>query len=211
MRRVYNDNVRNIKLTLARDDCFIRIRTYDRTHGPSHCFIIHKDKVASVLDGQSVVDSDCGSFAEMFERDGQVTLMLWWLSVSVNGNVTGYKQMLSIPLRLLSQILTASDGTAIKYLYRYIRRRKATIHSGKANKILKRIQVDKHLLRAFSKAVRDHFDWADDVVDLYCDGQEDFFFTTSSGFPACGGLILHRSTVNTRAGQKPKVYYGVHT
>ena len=50
-----------------------------------------------------------------------------------------------------------------------------------------------------------------DTVTLYKDGGKGFYFRTSSGCPAEGGLILHHTMINTPVGVRPVVYYGVHT
>ena len=46
---------------------------------------------------------------------------------------------------------------------------------------------------------------------LYPDGGDSFYFTTQSGFPAWGGLVLHTSDLATPGGTTQQLRYGVHT
>jgi hypothetical protein len=203
------NNDRNIKLTMVSDGEFIRFRTYSRINGCSRTFIIGREKLACALEGQSVVDADCDGFLEVYQqRDNKITLVFYWLSVSTNNDITGYKQMMLVPVDVLEHVVRAKDGVTVKYLYQGNQRRKAIIHADGASKTIRQIQTDKRIKRAFSKALRDHFDWSDDdTVYLFSDGFYDIYFTCEGCWPINGGLILHHYQRN---GQD-RVVYAVHT
>ena len=73
------------------------------------------------------------------------------------------------------------------------------------------LAANDRLRRAFSKAMRDCFQWPGELVRLSPDGGAHFYFTTRSGFPACGGLILHEGAVKTPHGNRQKLFYSIHT
>ena len=83
----------------------------------------------------------------------------------------------------------------------------ARIITGHAARTIREIVKDKQKRRALSKGLRDCFRWANETVTLYPDGKDSFFFTTKSGCPKNGGLILHEGV---RHGY-PCLYYCVHT
>lgn len=76
---------------------------------------------------------------------------------------------------------------------------------------LRRISLLPKTRRALCKALRDCFQWPGEVVRLYPDGGDSFYFTTQSGFPACGGLVLHASDLATPGGTTRQLRYEVHT
>lgn len=200
------NNDRNIKLTMVSDGEFIRLRTYSRIRGLSRTFIIERKKLACALEGQSVVDADIDGFIEAYQqRANKITLVLYWLFRNTsNDDITGYMQLMHVPVDVLKHVIQAEDGVTVKYLYMYDQRRKAIIHADGATKTIRQIQSDKRIKRAFSKALRDHFDWSDDdTVYLFSDGLYDIYFACEGCWPIHGGLILHHYQ---RDGQDRVVY-----
>lgn len=203
-----NYNINNIKLTIRADGDFLRLRTYDRTNRGSHTFIIARTKIARAMQGETVVDTDCVGFLEVYAKDDDNIIMRFsWLSVSSNNNISGYRQTVIIPADVLEHAIQADDGVTIKYLYQYRQRGKATIHADGASKTIRHIQQDKRIKRAFTKAMRDHFDWSGDDVYLFTDGFYDIYFTCTGSWSINGGLILHHYQRHGR----DRVVYAVHT
>ena len=72
----------------------------------------------------------------------------------------------------------------------------ARIDLSRAGETIRHIIGDKRKRRALSKAMRDSFQWADETVSLYSDFNDNFYFTTESGFPSDGGLVLFENTID---------------
>ena len=203
-----NPNQGNILITLRADGEFIRIRTYDRAHGGSRSFIVRREVLWKLPEGETAIDSDLDGFLEAFVRNEMVQMRFYWISAN-NDVISGYKQSFEVPLSLILRVLDSED-LEIRYLHRTVVK-PTKFHAVRAARTLQRIQQDTRMRRALSKGMRDHFRWPGDTVTLYSDGPTDLYFTTKSGFPANGGLILHEGSVNTVRGTFPKLQYSVHT
>lgn len=203
-----NPNRGNILVKLRADGEFIRIRTFDRAHGGSRSFIVRREVLWKLPEGETAIDSDLDGFLEAFVRNEMVQMRFYWISVN-NDVISGYKQSFEIPLTLILRVLNSRDMMA-KYLYRAAKK-PTRFHAVRAANTLRKIQQDNRVRRAFSKGMRDHFHWPGDTVTLYSDGLHDFYFTADNGFPINGGLILHEGSVNTVRGTFPKLQYSVHT
>jgi hypothetical protein len=59
---------------------------------------------------------------------------------------------------------------------------------------------DKHKRRTLCKVMRDSFQWVDETVNLFNDFGDSFYFTTESGFPSNGGLVLFENTCDGHKG-----------
>ncbi len=189
------------------DRGFIGIKTVDRKHHSSMRFLIADQLLHRVLNDpkeKSALDTDCGNFAEIWCHKGKLNLRLIWLNSFPDASVSGFVQNVSVPEAKVAELLEIH--TPIRYLYKPPPR-SARIDIGRAEATLRRILQDKRTKRAFVKAMRDCFQWQEDTVHLFSDGNYDFFFTTESGFPKNGGLILHRGSRNRYAC----IYYSVHT
>ena len=203
-----NPNRGNILVKLRADGEFIRIRTFDRAHGGSRSFIVRREVLWKLPEGETAIDSDLDGFLEAFVRNEMVQMRFYWISVN-NDVISGYKQSFEIPLPLILRVLNSRDMMA-KYLYRAAKK-PTRFHAVRAANTLRKIQQDNRVRRAFSKGMRDHFHWPGDTVTLYSDGLHDFYFTADNGFLINGGLILHEGSVNTVRGTFPKLQYSVHT
>lgn len=199
----------NVKLTMTSDGSFVRFRTYDRKRGTSRTFIVAKAKLSQLFTSENViVDTDCDGYIEVYHKDDDnVFIAFSWLSVDTDNNISGYRQRVTVSTSVLGNVISSADNTTVKYLCRDKGRTKATIHSEGASKTIRQIQTDKRIKRAFSKALRDHFDWPGDVIYLYSDGLYDIYFQCEGNWPINGGLILHHCN---KYGQD-RVVYGVHT
>ena len=197
----------DVLVTLSADKSYMGIKTYDRHHGSRGRFLVNRSVINELSDapkGTVSYESDCGDFAMITRLENGLLFSIAWLNYSGDGNVQGFRQDVVVPLLKLRLALDFSES--VKYLYSPAPRR-ATIDARPAAATIHKIVQNKRKRRAFTKAMRDCFRWPGDTVTLYRDGGYNFFFTTASGFPKNGGLILHEGG---RDGY-PYIYYSVHT
>ena len=76
----------------------------------------------------------------------------------------------------------------------------AKIDSSRAGETIRHIISDKRKRRALCKVMRDSFQWVDETVNLFNDFGDSFYFTTESGFPSNGGLVLFENTCDGHKG-----------
>ncbi|MBQ9631691.1 MAG: hypothetical protein IJV04_02070 [Lachnospiraceae bacterium] len=200
----------NVLIKLTADDDFIAISTYCRKHGRKGRFLIFKERLQRILEENSgtLYDSDYGNHVTIHNYNDTLHITFDWLSEYSDGTLKGFRQQLEVPVVVFTELMKA--GEPMRYLYR-VRHAQARIKAIPAAKVIREVQKSRIIRSAFRKALRDSFYCKGDTVTLYRDGGMDFFFRTASGCPAEGGLILHRTTVRTPVGMRPKVYYGVHT
>ena len=197
-----------IKVELSNDGCCIGISTYDRNHGARGRFLILRETMLNAMckpEDRFSLSSDCGSFAELWRNEYDLTVRITWLSDSYPDNIWGFRQEIRIPMHILMPLLT--ERGKVKFLYQP-KPKHTVIISTPATATIQRILENKLTRRAFSKAMRDNFNWSDEVVSLYNDGGYSFYFTTKSGFPRNGGLILSHGTLKNGY---PYMRYYVHT
>ena len=198
----------SIKVELSHDGDFIGIRTYDRIHGARGRFLLSRHTIIDVMFDSThkvLYETDCGHFAEVWRQNEDLAVRLTWLSESSGGEVWGFRQTLVIPSERLKQLF--SQIGRIRFLYKPRVKTTEIVVSESAARTIRRILEDKYTRRAFSKAMRNNFNWSDEVVTLYNDGGYSFYFTTRSGCPKNGGLILHDGERNGH----PYVHYSIHT
>lgn len=150
-------------------------------------------------------NSDCGHYAKVWRIGNYLWFHITWLSHYDSGAVKGFEQMFSVPVRAIRRLLT-SGGNA-KLLCSPVHTSALIKTSPSATATIRNLTHNKRVRRAFSKAMRDCFNWSGDCVTLYRDGGYNFYFTTRSGIPKCGGLILHEIE---KDGYR-YIYYSVHT
>ncbi len=195
----------NILVKVVCNDDFVMIRTFSRSHGRLGRLFLRSDIVWDALWTDTIhYDSDCGHFAEFRRIGDTVSFDVFWLSYYGCDNVEGFVQRFKLPFVDLAQMI--QEGGDRKYLCKPPTRT-AKIDVSRATRTLKSVLDDSLTKRAFSKAVRDCFRWPGETVYLASDGKTDFYFTTESGFPKNGGLILHE--INSVL--YPGIYYSVHT
>lgn len=201
------ENLNNVLVTMSTDESFIGIRTYDRQHGSRGRFLIARSKLRRLLDeagALTICDEDCGDYVKITRQRESLHFSFTWLSTNSDWSVTGFRQDILVPNLKIRLMLDWLDS--VKHLYIPMVPT-ASIISTPAASTIREIMKDKRVRRAFSKAMRDCFRWPKDEITLYRDGKYSFFFTTRSGYPKNGGLILHESE---RDGH-PYIYYSVHT
>ena len=198
----------SVLVKLVDSNMFIGVKTYDRAHGSHGRFLISKTALRQLMDapvGTEKYESDCGDYVKINRLENTLYFSFAWLNTYGDGSVRGFRQDVTVPLSKIQLILDYSETQA----HLYIRAKsKATIKATpEAAKVIRQIASKKNLRRAFSKAMRDCFNWPGDEITLYPEGAYNFYFATRSGFPKCGGLILHPDAKNGH----DYIYYSVHT
>ena len=196
----------NVMVKLTHDPPFIAVVTYDRQHGRHGRFLVWRETLEQMLEPSANPrrEEDGGNYLTISREEDWLKFRFTWLNSYPNANVKGFQQSVVIPIPLVRSML--EQGCSIRYLYSPLRR-SAEINTRPAAKTIHKIMEDKRLRRAFSKAMRDCFSWQGEHITLYPDWQDSFYFTTKSGFPKNGGLVLHEGD---RDGH-PYFYYSVHT
>ena len=87
----------SIKLTMVSEDGWLRLRTWDNVHGASRWLVLRTDNATRALEGATVIDADIDGFVQIFRRDNDVLVRLWWLDSVIIGDVTGYTQAIIMP------------------------------------------------------------------------------------------------------------------
>ena len=189
------------------DRGYVGVKTIDRPHHSSIRFLIAEPLLRRVIndaEGNSVFDSDCGNFAEIWSKGDTINFRFVWLESYPENSVRGYVQHVSVPEDKIAGLL--DTHAPLRYLYAPPPR-SAKIDTARAQATLRRILRHKRIKRAFSKAMRDCFAWPEEEITLMDDGAYNFYFVTKSGFPRNGGLILSEAS---RQGHHC-FYYSVHT
>lgn len=208
-----NPNQNNILIRAwLTDNGYLAITTYSRAHGKHGRFFIMKDALCEWLHGLQThpfYDTDCGWILRFQRIRDNYDIIIYWLSSDSRDQVRGIRQRFMLPAALLQSLLM-NNGAPIKMVYSETAAM-AHIDVTGASTTLRTICANKRKRRALSKAMRDCFKWDDDKVYLVPDFGSSFFFTTQSGCPSSGGLVLHETTIATPHGEFPKLFYSVHT
>ena len=150
---------------------------------------------------KTVFDKDCGSFIEMRTlRSGgcdHLSVRFTWLNTFADGSVHGIQQSAKLPVHLVQHVLVTRQP--VKYLY-HEPAAQARIDASRTGKTIRQVIGDKHKRRALCKAMRSCFQWVDETVNLFNDFGDSFYFTTESGFPSNGGLVLFENTYDGHKG-----------
>ena len=197
----------NVMVKLIDSHQFIAVKTYCRKLGGRGRFLIFRSTLRELMSGDIGVtryEEDCGNYVKITRLKDALYFSFTWLCTYSGGAVKGNQQDFTVPLHKIRLIMDWKDTE--KHLY-IPPSRTAIIDASCAAETLHYIVRDKRLRRAFSKAMRDCFRWPGDCVTLHRDGLHSFCFTTRSGFPKYGGLILHEGERNGRTC----LYYSVHT
>ena len=199
----------SVMVRLVDSNMFVGVKTYDRAHGGHGRFLISKTTLQQLMDapiGESRYESDCGDYLKITRLKDVLLFSFAWLNTYGDGSVRGFRQDVTIPLRKVTR--TALDFSEVqKHLYTPSKPKATIKASPDAAKVIREIASNRKLRRAFSKAMRDCFNWPGDEITLHKDSGYNFYFTTKSGYPKCGGLILHPGKTNGHSN----IYYSVHT
>ena len=202
---------KHILINISVSENCVGIRTYSKTHGRHGRFLIVRDMLAKCLDGRKrarFIDTDCGHFLRM-HIDGDIChITISWLSVSY-GHISGIEQSFDLPLRKLSDAVF--NGQECRHVH-IPDESAAKIELHCSHEQFARIIRNRHIRRAFSKAMRDCFHYrGNPAVRLYPDGTNGFYFELDDDLPLCGGLILHNSTKRILNREYPQVLFSIHT
>ena len=204
-------NIKNILVKLNLTDDYIALRTYDRVHGGRGRFLIVRDRFAAWLKNtadETFYSTDCAHVLIARRNRENIHFKVLWLSSGIDPEVHGFIQHFDVPVERLMALI--EDRVTIR-LVQHENGETARISCKFAGQTIRNIRQDKRKSRAFLKAMRDCFHWKGDVVTLYPDGVNDFYFCADGGWNICGGLVLHETTVTTHRRQFQRVYYSVHT
>ncbi len=196
----------DILVQVVCDETYMTIRTYCRTHGRRGRILLFSDVVWNAMwnHDKHHYDSDCGHMVKLQTRGDFLAFEVFWLTYYIGDTVDGIVQRFMLPTSDLSLLLCKYGSQS--FLCRSSHRQ-AVINTSHAERTLHSVIADKQKRRALSKAMRDCFQWPGDTVYLCSDGKTDFYFTTESGYPANGGLVLHEKCNTPYGGY----YYSVHT
>ena len=197
----------NVLVTLVRSSQFIGVKTYCRKLGRHGRFLICQDTLRRLAEspaGAARCESDCGDYVKIIRLENALQFSFAWLNTYSDGSVRGDRQDITIPLHQIRLALDYSEEQ--RYLY-IPPAPNAAIDARPASRTLRNVVKEKLVRRAFSKAMRSCFRWPGERITLYPDGRYSFYFTTRSGYPGNGGLILHEGEKNGHAC----IYYAVHT
>lgn len=201
---------RHVLAHIKADGDFIAIRTFSRAIGRRGRFLILREHLREWLETHpehSFYDRDCGHYLQLWLKGDACRFTFSWLS-ACGDRLSGYEQRFELPLGKLKQAVY--EGTEIRHLY-IPAAPAAKVKLSCSHEHFAPLVANDQLRRAFSNAMRDCFQWPGELVRLSPDGGAHFYFTTRSGFPACGGLILHEGAVKTPHGNRRKLFYSIHT
>lgn len=202
------DKNQHVLIRLIPDGECIGIRTYSREIGRRGRFLIIRDALEEWLYGnreRAYYDMDCGDVLCIQLKGNALWFTIFWLT-SWSDKLEGHAQRFCIPAELVIVALRSEAPT--RYLY-IPQMNHARVELQNCARVMRDICAEKHIRRAFSKAMRDCFHWPGDHVRLYPDGQRSFAFAVQDGLR--GGLVLHESETNVPHGRCRKLYYSVHT
>lgn len=192
----------NLLIKIKTDGDFLAISTYGRKAKYHGRFLTDFEKLAHMENGDYLFDRDCGNIMQVFKNGGKFTFTFWWMNTYGDDTFKGIQQTFSVNEY---ELLSVNYYQPLVFLRKKTETGKAMIDSLNAGRTIRNICKDKRMKRAFCKAMRDNFNWNNDVVRLYSDGNHDFFFKTEGSWNINGGLILHNAP--GRTGFK----YGIHT
>ena len=192
----------SLLLKLGFDGDFFTFSTYSRDHGRHGRFLVSLDALKLAMESdKTVFDKDIGSFIEIRTQHSGgrsvLSVQFTWLNTFADGTVHGIQQSAKIPLHLIQRVLDTRKP--VKFLYQEPAAQ-ARIDSSRAGKTIRQVIGDKHKRRALCKAMRSCFQWVDETVNLFNDFGDSFYFTTESGFPSNGGLVLFENTYDGHKG-----------
>ena len=192
----------SLLIKLSFDGDFFSFSTYSRDHGHHGRFLVSPDALKLAMEtDKTVFDKDIGSFIEIrTQHSGErsvLSVRFTWLNTFADGSVHGIQQSAKLPVHLVQHVLVTRQP--VKYLY-HEPAAQAHIDASRAGKTIRQILTSPRKRRALCKAMRDSFQWVDETVNLFNDFGDSFYFTTESGFPSNGGLVLFENTYDGHKG-----------
>ena len=192
----------SLLIKLGFDGDFFTFSTYSRNHGHHGRFLVSPDVLKLAMESdKTVFDKDIGSFIEIRTQHSGgrsvLSVQFTWLNTFADGTIHGIQQSAKIPIHLVQHVLVTRQP--VKYLY-HEPAAQARIDASRAGKTIRQILTCPRKRRALCKAMRDSFQWVDETVNLFNDFGDSFYFTTESGFPSNGGLVLFENTYDGHKG-----------
>ena len=203
----------NTLIRLHNSGDYTLIRTYDRKHGRSRYFYLSNDEICKWLNngGGYFHDRDCHDYLSIMPADSEdFSLRISWLSESY-GELSGYIQNLTIPQSLMISVVRG-DTVDASYMHQERSRSKSSvILSERAHRNV--AEMPPHIRRAFSKFMRDHFNYAQpSTINIYADGNAVFYFEDDcKKFSMNGGIVLSTVSRRHRNGTSFCHRYSMHT
>lgn len=197
------------------DDDFITLHTYNRRNHASGYFSITKSRLRSYIEScrenpipESYLENDWDSNLQARWCGNDWVFRVTWVSRVNDYDIHGFIQYIIIPH---SCILKALNGESVRFVY--------DPDAGKSRIIIRSNHIGEILenpimKRAFSKAMRDCFQWKNNVTTLYDDWAKCFYFINvdNYGGKINGGLILHKTDhIGNDGISRPAYHYSVHT
>lgn len=200
----------NVMVKMATSGGFIAFSTYSRGAGKNGRFLFGTDFLRSILeDGKTRYDKDCYHYATAYRDGDNLSIRFLWLHEKEYRKFEGIEQRIAVPTALIYYLLECDDldiHATAKHLS-HDRVGGAKINAANAQSVIHNIISNGKKRRALSKALRDCFQWPGEIVKLWKDGRECFYFTTAdSQLPLAGGLVLHKGE-----GLTGGYRYAVHT
>ena len=202
-----------VLITLTDSDSFVNLQTYDKRHGRSQHFYLHKQTLQGQLGENAegvVTEADLLNFCTVARARDSIRFTFCWLHGNYSDDVSGFQQTVFLPISTVAKVLA---GEKVKHLsYTPVHRDKAKLYfTSSANKYI--ADADKLTRHAIKRAFRDNFNYSrkEKLIiqkDPWVDGL--YFFDPLSQYN--GGIVLHETEVIGKDG-KPhrKVYFGIHT
>ena len=204
----------NTLVKLETYDQYIRIRPYDREHHSSWGFLVDADRLSAHINAgfpYPYTERDVLNFITISSINEIFSIRIDWINPGSNSEFSGYHQDFEVPQELVCRILRREVPFA-KHLSNNSRKPARIIN--RANRTLRRIADNPLMLRAFSKAMRDNFQYNGDTIYLYDDDGNSFYFVDECNGRTYmnGGLVPHeRLHLGDDGKRHGGVYYSVHT
>lgn len=200
-----------ILVKLLPSTTYIRVKTIDRTHGKNGYFYLDTASLIKWRNGDMedwFLDLDSPSFVQMYrvEGHGYKMVITWLKGIGINNSVTGFRQYIDIPEKVLDKILCGEDAVYLSY-NDPLKSNLVLMPSGQYRASV--VCRDKLVKRALCKALRNNLRYPDSSTFLYSDFGKDFSFETDTMY---GGLVYSLGYVRGKDGKRyPRVKYSVHT
>lgn len=192
--RPIGDLTQAVMVKMDRRDGRVCIRTTDREHGRQVSLSLEEEVLEPLLrsTANSAVAVDGINFIELTRTRQNLLIWFTWLKHGGFGTVNGFRQTVTIPMRLMAEAF--SGRKQLRYLYVPAApgaRVKFDRSLRTQNTIHRVVYGEQRIRRAFTKALRDFFGWPGEEVTLIGDGGYNFRFRTRSGYRDNGRLILN--------------------
>lgn len=209
---------RNILVYLQTDPNmpdFFSLSTYDRIRKRKSRFYISKLGLSSHLNtgtSNAYLEMDLNNLISINDMGSYFAIKIYWVSADCGDSFKGYMQRINVPGDAIRLIMNDCIQE-FKFVYHPMSSKQAKIVNYAHRTIGRILRSSLQNKRAFSKAMRDSFNYPDSTIYLYDDG-DDFYFEDFVNSKYCmnGGLVLHRYDHMCADGiKRPAIRYSVHT